>query len=514
VAISDLTSDRFLRWLGPFNPAQERHLFWGVAGVLLLFVSLCAIQLFGVRPFAPLDEPRHIAYAIEVVEGKLPDVRDKVQLRKLHVPRIKGTNMMAAAAHPPLYYVLVGLPLKWSSQGGDLTWGTWVARGITLLLGAAGLIYAYLAAALLVPKARSVALLATAFCALMPAFVNVCALVHNDSLAFLTTSALFHAVLLVLLNGPSRRSLTLVVVWGALAAATRFASMVAVAPALTAVGLKLLFGQEKPWRARVRDAALFSAAALSLIAVSSGWFYLRSYRLYGDVTAGKALFEGLRRPVRTPFIESILTPSLWAKLISDLWGRLAGGVTLGKNVTTAGTAFVVSGITVAFGRWLWLLRRGPRALFHGARAGAVAFVIVTSLCVILPIFEFYSRGGNLTARYYFPVLWVPLLAVAVGYATVPGRLAGAAALLFSGGLGLWCTELYLDKLVRGRHEFAIAQAFEGAGLPAPTLVTWLLVASTMAGIAMAVWAWLGLQAAERRVSLDAAGRNADAAGTT
>jgi hypothetical protein len=512
VAVSELTSHWFLRKLGPFNPARERHLFWGIAGVLLLFVSLCAMHLFGVPPFAPLDEPRHVAYAIEVAEGKLPDVRDKVQLRKLHVRRIKGTNMMAAAAHPPLYYVLVGLPLKWSSQGGDLTWGTWVSRGVTLLLGAAGLVYAYLAAALLA-KGRSVALLAIAFCALMPAFVNVCSLVHNDSLAFLTTSALFHAVLLVLLRGPSRRALTLVVVWGALAAATRFASLVAVAPALTAVGLHLLFAQEKPWRARLRDAALFSAAALALIAVSSGWFYLRSYRLYGDLTAGKALFEGLNRPLRTPFIESVLTPSLWAKLISDLWGRLAAGVTLGKSVTTSGTAFVLVGMTLALGRWLWSLRRSTRATFLGARAGALAFVVVTSLCVILPIFEFYSRGGNLTARYYFPVLWVPLLAVAVGY-SVPGRLAGAAALLFSGGLGLWCTELYLDKLMRGRQAFAVAHAFEAAGLPAPRLLAWLLVASTVAGILMVVWGWLGLRAAERTGSLNEAGPSADAAGTS
>jgi hypothetical protein len=187
-------------------------------------------------------------------------------------------------------------------------------------------------------------------------------------------------------------------------------------------------------------------------------------------------------------------------------------VTLSKEVTTLGTAFILVGITGALSRWLWRLRRGARALFQGPRAGAVAFVVVTSLCVILPIFEFYSRGGNLTARYYFPVLWLPLLAVAIGYASVPGRLAGAAALLFCGGLGLWCTELYLDKLLRGRQKFAIAQAFERVGLPAPSVLAWLLIASTVAGIAMVVWAWLGLQAAERRVSLDEAGGNA--AGTT
>ncbi|HXK18629.1 MAG TPA: hypothetical protein VNG33_12540, partial [Polyangiaceae bacterium] len=211
-----------------FAPLFEPVVVRGLLGVLLVFVALGTIHLFAIPPFAPLDEPRHIAYAIEIGEGHLADVRDKVQLQKLHVRRIQGTHMMAAAAHPPLYYLFVCLPLKWSSQSGDLTWGTWVSRGVTLLLGIFGLAYAYLAARLIVPLKRSLALSATAFCALMPAFDNVSALVHNDSLAFLTTSALFHAVLVVVLQGPKRAALVSVGVWASLAAATRFASMIVV----------------------------------------------------------------------------------------------------------------------------------------------------------------------------------------------------------------------------------------------------------------------------------------------
>jgi len=485
--------------LGPLAPSVLR----GLVGVLVLFVSICGLHVLGVPPFAPLDEPRHIAYAIEVAEGKLPDVRDKVQLKKLHVRRIKGTNMMAAAAHPPFYYVLVGWPLKWSSESGDLAWGTRVSRAITVILGAAGLIYAYLAAALLVPRARSVALLGTAFCALMPAFDNVSSLVHNDSLAFLTTSALLHATLLVLLRGATVRSLVLVSVWAALAAATRFASLVAVAPALAAVGLKLLAMRE-PWRVRLRWAAVFSAATLGLIAVTSGWFYWRNYQLYGDVTAGKALFEGLKRPTRTPFIVSALTPELWGKLVSDLWGRLAGGVRLGRDVAGLGIGFVVTGFGIALGRWLLALRRHGRALLEHPRLGAVAFVIVTTAFVVLPIFEFYSRGGNLTARYYFPVLWVPLLAVAIGYATVPGKWAGLVALAFCTVLGLWCTDLYLQKLMRRRPGWAIERAFELAQVPAPHLSAVVLIGLTIAGAALVAHSWWVLRSEEQHQARAAA----------
>jgi hypothetical protein len=470
----------------------------GLFGVLLLFVSICALHVIGVPPFAPLDEPRHIAYAIEIAEGKLPDVRDKVSLKKLHVRRIRGTHMQAAAAHPPLYYVLVGLPLKWSSDSGDLAWGTRVSRTITLVLGAVGLIYAYLAAALLV-RARSAALLATAFCALMPAFDNVSSLVHNDSLAFLTTSALLHATLVVLQRGATWRSLALVSVWAALAAATRFAALVAVAPALTAVGIKLL-AEPRPWSVRLRRAAAFSAGALLLIAITSGWFYWRNYRLYGDVTAGKALFEGLRRPVRTPFSVSVLTTKLWGKLVSDLWGRLAGGVSLGKDVTALGIGFFVTGFGLAIATWLLALRRRGRAILENPKLSSIAFVVVTSAFVVLPIFEFYSRGGNLTARYYFPILWVPMLAVAVGYNTLPGKWAGIAALVYCTALGAWCTNLYLEKLMRRRHGWAIEQAFKAAGVPAAELCALLLLALIVVGVGLVAHSWWLLSSEEQRES--------------
>jgi hypothetical protein len=151
-----------------------------------------------------------------------------------------------------------------------------------------------------------------------------------------------------------------------------------------------------------------------------------------------------------------------------------------------------------------LLRRG-RALFNGPRVAALLFVIVTSLCVVLPIFEFYSRGGNLTARYYFPVLWVPLLAVAAGYQGVPGRFAAPAALLFVAGLGLWCTELYMGVLMRQRQTgFAVVRAFDVAQLPASSALAGLLVTVWLLGLGLVIWAWFGLQGAERRERLSSA----------
>jgi len=480
-----------------FAPLCEPVVARGLLGVLLVFIALGSIHLFAIPPFAPLDEPRHIAYAIEIGEGHLADVRDHVQLEKLHVRRIQGTHMMAAAAHPPLYYLLVCLPLKWSSQSGDLTWGTWVSRGVTLLLGIAGLLYAYLAAALIVPLKRSLALSATAFCAFMPAFDNVSALVHNDSLAFLTTSALFHAVLLVVLQGPTRGALVSVGVWASLAAATRFASMIVVAPALATVGLVLLFAPGKPWSRRLSETLLIGLTLLGAVAATSGWFYLRNYRLYGDVTAAKALVEGLNRPVRTSFLHNVVTPSLWRTLVSDLWGRLAGGVKLDGTVTQLGSLFFFGGLLSA----LWPVLRAARArgwaMLRGKQAAAVAFLVIAAAFVVLPIFEFYSRGGNMTARYYFPVLWIPLLGVAVGYAHFKSNLPGAAALIGAALLCLLTTEVYIGQLVGlKRGGLAFDRGFARAELPAPELWVAALLVTFAVGIALILSAWSALRAAE------------------
>jgi hypothetical protein len=485
--------------LTSLRPLAEPVARRGLLGVLLMFFGLALMQVFGIPMFAALDEPRHIAYAIEVAEGKLPDVRDKVQLSKLHVRKIKGTRMMAAAAHPPLYYLLTGFPLKWASAGGDLTWGTWVSRCLTMLMGAIGLAYAYLAALLLVPGRRSLALGATALCAVMPAFDNVSALVHNDAFAFLSTSALVHAVLLALLQGPKTKTLISVGIWAAVAAAARFAALVAVAPALTAVGLLLLFGEQRPWSLRLRDALIFSVSVLALIAVTSGWFYLRSYRLYGDVTAGKALFEGLERPVRTPFLHNIVTPRLWHTLVTDLWGRLAGGVHLKGAVTLSGLVLLLGGWAAGLYRVARAARQHGQQLLRTRRTAAVVFIVVITACVVLPIFEFYSRGGNLTARYYFPVLWVPMLAAMSGYAAFDKPLPGVAALVFASLLGLWATDLYIGALAgAGRGNFAVAAAFERAGLPSPDLLGVLLLLFMATGMALLVSAWQELELEERR----------------
>ena len=65
---SERTEHRLTKFLKTLDERLGRSVLIGLLGVLLSFGSVCAMHVLGVPPFAPLDEPRHIAYAIEVAE--------------------------------------------------------------------------------------------------------------------------------------------------------------------------------------------------------------------------------------------------------------------------------------------------------------------------------------------------------------------------------------------------------------------------------------------------------------
>lgn len=91
-----------------------------VAGPLLLFLAFGMVNILGVKPFQALNEPRHAAYAVVLATGHIPNIREPIPYEVLHTGRIRGTNAMVAAVHPPLYYSVVALPLKLGSLPGQM----------------------------------------------------------------------------------------------------------------------------------------------------------------------------------------------------------------------------------------------------------------------------------------------------------------------------------------------------------------------------------------------------------
>src|SRR5919197_1087817 len=82
---------------------------------------------------------------------------------------------------PPLYYALVALPLRLGVAPGHPMVGFAVARLLTVLLGGAGVLAVAGLALVLAPGRPQLAVAAAGVGSLVPSFVHISGLVHNDA---------------------------------------------------------------------------------------------------------------------------------------------------------------------------------------------------------------------------------------------------------------------------------------------------------------------------------------------
>jgi hypothetical protein len=455
-----MTERRLLRIL--------REPVWlGLAGVLSLFVLVALWQALILPPYKPLDEPRHAAYSIVLGEGRLPKMGDELPSEAMEMKPLKRANTVMSANHPPLYYAIVAAPLLIGSKTHHMAAGIKAARIVTLLMAAAGLVFIFRALRQLTPRRPALALAATAFTASIPAYVNCSSVVMNDALAFLTSAAVYDAGLAILLRGPDRRRWIYFYVWLALASLSRFTTLLAVAPAVLAVCLAVLLHDPAQLAKRLLRATLAGLAAIAVVAVTSGYFYLRNYRLYGDLTGGKAIFELLSRKKHAPFSEQVVDIERWFDLSDQMWSRLAGSVSLqGFNWAGRGFFFVagIGALKLAYDQ-----RARLRSLdWRSPRVIASAVLALGLACVIFPIFEYTARGGGFHARYCFTMVWVAWMFVAVGLAGFRSSTVLTGGVALASIMGLIVNNTYLGKIAGTRgSDFGLYRGFAKAEMPWP-----------------------------------------------
>lgn len=467
------------------RPAERR----GLVGVLLIAGALGLLNVLMVPKFRAADEPRHVAYALLLADGEWPRVTDPLPLDRLGVTRIMDSGVyMAAANHPPLYYWIVGLPLKFAADRGNLAPGVRTARLITLAFGLTALVYVYLIGMLLVPGRPAVALTATMLTGIVPTYLNTCSIAYNDSLGVLTSVAAMHGGLSVLVRGPSRGRLAATAIWMALALFTRITGALVVGPALLATMAGVAWHVEGRASKRLLRAAGIGTLLVLIIAASSGWFYWRNYRLYGDLTASAALLKLFNRRPNGTFGDLITTPGLWADMFDLLWMRLAGHVRL---VTSLGLL-----VAIATAAPVLLL---PKTLWHVAKARALAarlreprlwgFAVsgLALVCVIVPMFVFHARGGSLNMRYMLAVLWLPALLLALGLAAVRSPLPGQVVATLLVGSSAHVHELYGQSLItRGKVTvLGIQAALAQAGIRSASF--WFVAAAIAVGAGLVLF---------------------------
>ena len=444
----------------------------GLFGVLLITAALGLLNVFMLPQFKAADEPRHVAYSILLADGTWPKVTDPLPMQRLGVTKIMDSGVYVAAAnHPPLYYWLVGLPLKIGADRHNLMPGLLVARCITLALGLAALVYVFRLVKLLVPDRPAVPLVVTLFTGIIPTYLNTCGIAYNDSLGVLTTVASMHGAMSVLTLGPTRGRLIATGVWVALAMFTRVSGLFVVGPALLVVFIGMLKHTEGTKLRRLLRATGVCAAMVAGILVTSGWFYYRNYKLYGDITASAALLKLFHRKPNGEPLALLLSAKKWSNMHRALWTRLAGHVSLDTKLMAVVDAVMIAAAALSL-KALFHLRSAlrPRSLAGGTRTWGFAASVLTFFAVVVPMFVFHARGGNLNMRYLLPVAWVPMLILAAGLASVRSSLPSLVGAASLGLASLFIQELYAQSLFkRGKAvDLGIAAALSQAGSRYPS----------------------------------------------
>ena len=230
------------------------------------------------------------------------------------------------------------------------------------------------------------------------------------------------------------------------------------------------------------------------MAISSGWFYLRNVRRYGDISGGAYLYELLRRRPRD--LSHILTQAFWSKRYRTLWD--------GREYGTG--EYAAPGLVGLSWRYLWAwvaaggvaivvaVRRGLRSpAYDGlARLSLAVAAVATVALVGYGLVDHVLDGGNGHVRYLIGACWVPAVGVAATLATFR-RPWPVVLVALSWGALVWSTAAVLDEAVvtsglAGAHgSSTLERLWSLAGTadgPGPPLVVALAVMALLSVVAV------------------------------
>ncbi|CAI7975850.1 conserved membrane hypothetical protein [Frankia sp. Hr75.2] len=451
---------------------RRRWLVLGVAGAGLLFGSVGLLTAFATAPFAGADEAQHTAYALEVADGRLPELdtavraavpgmsglpagcrvppeeaRAAIDLREVAIlpacarrpGGLSNFDLVYTANHPPLFYLLEAVPLGGGRAAGHPLAGFYGARLLNLAIGIGALVATAALARALLPTRPDLAVAAAAFTAVIGGFVAVAGQVYNDALAVTLITGATVATLTLARRGPSARTLVLLALLIPAAALSRASGALAAAVLVPAVGVAFVLGRGAPGWARAeraRTLLLGVAAAVATAALTvlvAGWFYLRNIRLYGDPTATGLIADMFPTGAEPRSVREVLTSGdFWWFVYRGFFGRQALLTGAARWMAVCVGLVTVVGLLAAAVRAARNLRRDSgRGRCDSGRwstaVGVLCWLVAIAQAVVAgtTLVGFVAAGGAPFTRYLLPAL--PLLAVA---------LAGACSALPAARRGL------------------------------------------------------------------------------
>ncbi len=465
----------------------------GLTVVTLGVMVLSGIQLLVTPPLRAVDERSWVDYGWEVVGGDLPAIDEQLGAAPLGGER--PPHFHTAAHHPPLFPVAAGSVLRVGEALGFGDASITIAR--LLSLAALGLSTIALAGVVseVLPGRPQAWIGATAVLMGLPGVTQLGAVLYSDTTALAAGLVAMWGAVRILRLGPSTPRLCATGAAIALCGMVRFSALaLAVVPlAVLLVGLLRNGREQGAWHVTSR-AALTGGAIVAAVAISSGWFYLRNVRRYGDISGGAYLYELLGRRPRP--LSNILTQAFWSKRYRTLWD--------GREYGTG--EYAAPGLVGLSWRYLWAwvaaggvaiviaVRRGLRSPVHDGLARlllAVAAVATVAL-VVYGLIDHVLDGGNGHVRYLLGAWWVPAVAVAATLATF--RRPWPVVLVALSWVALvWSTAAVLDEAVAtsalgGAHgDSTLERLWSLAGTadgPGPALVMALAVMALLSVVAV------------------------------
>jgi hypothetical protein len=468
----------------------------GILGAAVAFLGLSFLTFLTVKPFLPADESSNVDYALSVSEGRIPRVDEPVVSR---IPGQRSLSINYVANHPPLYFLLVGVPLHLGLDAGHPMLGFYGARLLTGLLSVGVVVLTGILALVLTRRHRPAAAVgAAALVATSGSLILHAAIIHNDGLAVTFVAAELVATVLVLRQGLRTSACLLLVASASLGLLTRVSAVSLVALSAAALVAAGLLHPAEGWRRAILRGAAWAGALGAACALTSGWFYWRNTRLYGDPTAQAYVTDVVKKgnPAGGRSLAGVvLDPGTYWRQAWRMFGADAANGLPGSAIGPARWAIAAIWLAVAVGLVVLGTRlvraRRPfaadrRLLVEGAVAALLALHVVA---VFLQLASHVAVGGFGHVRYIFPA-W-PVIAVIMAYAILslpgrPGRALLALVVILQAALTVTWLANQAARWTGKAGYGEVPKAVRLSGIPAPDLVVALLAVVVIGGLGTAI----------------------------
>jgi 4-amino-4-deoxy-L-arabinose transferase-like glycosyltransferase len=388
--------------------------------LLLLAFIVLALAFSVVDPlFEPPDELPHYRY-----------IRDLIETHRLPVLELGGGQLQSH--QPPLYYLL-GAGLIWWLPSNDLNpwftrkndfWayasgpeehynknqylhcdeafpykgialGVHLVRLLSVLLGAVSVWITYRIGRELWPTSPELAWGGASLVAFTPMFLFISGAINNDTPVTTLSAATLWLCILTLRQGFTlKKDLLLGLILGA-----------AILTKISALALLPIVGFTLIARAKLHQepSGLWKSASiiLAILVISTGWWFVRNWLLYGDPTAITRTLKVWHERPEGPNVQAAIKQLDYAW--SSFWGRFGYGQIPLPNAIYDGfralTAVSACGLIVAF-----LKKTIHRALSAQMLSDGILVIAFPALFLVA---MFYYMSVSLTGsngRYLFPAL--------------------------------------------------------------------------------------------------------------